>query len=182
MKNSPFAHGWNSIKTALVLGAIALMLLAGIGGWATASAQPGQPPKNATPVPAATAAPGEVVQQDAQTAITTPSRGTQPGSQPSVSGDIGTMALGASSFSYRAYWGYKNGGWQLTLYNPRITANSRVFVSFSEIDAYGNRFVGAAHYSIYSIAPRNGAVTIRVFIDWGSPLRTVVDYLVIQPY
>ena len=96
--------------------------------------------------------------------------------------DRRTLALGSSSYSYRQNWGYKNGWWVLTLNDSRITANSRVYVSFSEVDAFGNRFVGAARYSVYNIAPRKGAVTIRVFIDWGSPLRTVADYLVIQPF
>ena len=51
----------------------------------------------------------------------------------------------------------------------------------SELGADGSRLVGAAKYTVHNVAPRNGAVTIWLTIDWGSPLRTVVDYLVIQP-
>ncbi|WP_137938147.1 hypothetical protein [Chitinivorax sp. B] len=87
----------------------------------------------------------------------------------------------ASFYTERIDWGNKNGWWILTLYDWRITANSRVYVSFSEADGGGNRFIGSAVYTIHNVAPRNGAVSIRVFVNWGSPLHTVVDYLVVQP-
>ncbi|MBS1968578.1 MAG: hypothetical protein JST60_22830 [Chloroflexi bacterium SZAS-1] len=178
MKNISFASRWLSIKVGLAL-MVALLFLAGIGSLSTAAAQPPRPGDTGKPTPVATAIPGDTVQEDDQNMEVTPTH--RNAENPSAQGTASTLGLGAYSYSSRVYWGFKNGSWKLTLYDSRITVNSRVFASVSEVDANGYRIVGAAKYTVHNIAPRNGAVTIWITIDWGSPLRTVADYLVIQP-
>lgn len=86
-----------------------------------------------------------------------------------------------TGFTYRHDWGDKNGWWTLNLNWGAVTANSRVFVAIGEGAPGGGKIVGAARYTLYNVAPNNGVVSIRVHIDWGSPLRLYADYLVINP-
>jgi hypothetical protein len=178
MKNTSFAGRWLSLKSGFAL-VVALLLLTGIGGLSTAAAQPPRPGETGQPTPVATAVPGDSMQQEEQSVADTPAQGNA--ENPGAPGAVGTLGLSPYSYSSRINWGYKNGSWKLTLYDSRITANSRVFVSVSELGTDGYRIVGAAKYTVHNVAPRNGLVTIWVTIDWGSPLRTVADYLVIQP-
>ena len=178
MKNTSFAGRWRSLTSGLAF-VVALLLLAGIGGLSAAAAQPPRPGETGTPTPDATAVPGDSMQQEEQSVADTPAQGNA--ENPGAPGAVGTLGLSPYSYSARVYWGYKKGSWALTLYDSRITANSRVFVSASELGANGYRLVGAAKYTVHNVAPRNGLVTIWLTIDWGSPLRTVADYLVIQP-
>lgn len=178
MKNTPIVYGWLSIKSGLAL-VVALLLLASIGGLSTVAAQPPRPGDTGKPTPVTTAVPGDAVQQDEQSVVDAPAQGNAESS--GAEGGAITQGLSVYSYSYRHNWGYKKGSLKLTLLDGRITARSRVFVSASELGADGSRLVGAAKYTVHNVAPRNGAVTIWLTIDWGSPLRTVVDYLVIQP-
>lgn len=125
---------------------------------------PGEPPVATT-----VSETGEPLQQDEAQTEVSPENSAAP------------AALSPSSYSYRHYWGFRNGQWRLTLNDARITNNSKVFVSASEVNAAGIRYIGAARYTIHNIAPRAGAVDIWVNIEWNSPIRLVVDYLVIQP-
>ena len=172
-------RGWNAIKAASIL-AVAMLLVAGMVSWTSAAPRQDQGGGSGVPAPTTTAAPDEVIQQDEQSVTGSPAQQRNDGM--ARSGEASPTALGTGSYTYRHDWGYKNGWWVLTLNDSRITANSRVYVSLSEVGTFGSRFVGAARYSVYNIAPRNGAVTIRIFVDWGSPLHTAVDYLVVQPY
>lgn len=178
MKHTSFAYGWISLKPGLAL-VVALLLLACIGGLSTAAAQPPRPGDTGKPTPVTTAVPGDATQQDEQSAVDAPAQGSAEGS--GAKGDAVTQGLSVYSYAYRHNWGYRNGSLKLTLLDGRITARSRIFVSASELGANGSRLVGAAKYTVHNVAPRNGAVTIWLTIEWGSPLRTVVDYLVIQP-
>lgn len=85
-------------------------------------------------------------------------------------------------FSYRHNWGPRNGWWILNLTSNAFTADTRAFVAISEgPTGSGGKFIGNARYSVYNIAPDTGVVSIRVFIDWSSPIGLVVDYLFVNP-
>jgi hypothetical protein len=87
-----------------------------------------------------------------------------------------------TGFTYRHDWGDRNGQWILTL-EPWsvITNNTRVFVAIGEGAAGGGKFIGAARYTLHNVAPSNGRVSIWVNIEWSSPIRLYVDYLIINP-
>jgi len=76
--------------------------------------------------------------------------------------------------AYRHNWGARNGWWRLNLTWGGMTASNQVYVSIHE----GN-FIGSARYSVYNVAPYNGGVEIRVYIDWGSPINVFADYYVV---
>jgi hypothetical protein len=91
-------------------------------------------------------------------------------------------------FTYRHDWGLRNGWWNLTLTDSRIRKTSNVFVSASEVsdivstvDPIPTPFVGSARYLVYNVAPRNGAVTVRIYIDWSTPVSTQLSYMVLNP-
>lgn len=83
---------------------------------------------------------------------------------------------------YRHDWGDKNGLWTLNLNWGDIHCNSLVFVSASEFGG-GQQcgFIGAARYTVHNIAPHEGQVSVRLNIEWDSPIRVHLDYLVINP-
>lgn len=92
--------------------------------------------------------------------------------------------LTGNGFTYRHDWGDRNGQLKLNLNWGAVTANSRVFVAIAEGAAGGptaGKFIGAARYTLYNVAPTNGAVNIWVNIEWSSPIRLYVDYLVVVP-
>lgn len=100
-------------------------------------------------------------------------------STPSISLANGTSYGNLTGYSYRHDWGYRNGKQKLTLNWCAITATSKVFVSISEADAYGNPFVGDARFTVHNVAPGNCKVTIRVNIEWGTPIHLVANYIVL---
>jgi hypothetical protein len=96
--------------------------------------------------------------------------------------EISPQDLVEFGVSYRHDWGSRNGWWILNLTSGLFTANTRAFVSASEgPTANGGKFIGSARYLIYNVAPENGVVSIRIFIDWPSPIGVVVDYLFVNP-
>lgn len=101
-----------------------------------------------------------------------------PGQAPSG----GVADLAGMAYTYRHNWGGRNGWWLLTLNSADFGPNTRVFVSASEGPTPGGgKFVGSARYSVYNVAMEAGTVSIRVFIDWPSPIGLVVDYLIVNP-
>jgi hypothetical protein len=62
-----------------------------------------------------------------------------------------------------------------------IQAGSHVFVSVSECDNGGNRFMGSAIYTVQNIVVKPGRTEFRINIGWNSPLRVSTDILVINP-
>jgi hypothetical protein len=89
--------------------------------------------------------------------------------------------LSGTGFTYRHDWGDRNHGQRLTLNWNVITANSRVFVAIGEGASGGGKFLGAAKFTLFNVAPANGSVGIWLDIDWTSPLRLYADYLITNP-
>jgi hypothetical protein len=93
-----------------------------------------------------------------------------PGAQPLLSVNAFT---GFCTFHF-------NGTQVVKCSDPRINANSRVFMSVSE---YHNspttgRIMGSASMSILNITPQAGDVLARIDVNWGSALDVRVDVLV----
>jgi hypothetical protein len=89
--------------------------------------------------------------------------------------------LSGTGFTYRHDWGDRNHGQRLTLNWNVITNESRVFVAIGEGGAGGGKHFGSAKYTLFNVVPTNGSVGIWLDIDWNSPIRLSVDYLVINP-
>jgi hypothetical protein len=77
-------------------------------------------------------------------------------------------------------WGNFNGTVNLGFNWSQIHANSHVYVSASEVDNAGNRFNGAASYTVQNVVVKEGRVEFRVVIAWNSPIRISTDILVID--
>jgi hypothetical protein len=86
-----------------------------------------------------------------------------------------------TGFTTRVDWGAKNGQWILNLNWGAVTKDSRVFVAIGEGAPGGGKFIGAARYTVHNIAPQDGRVSVWVEIEWSSPIRLYVDYLVVNP-
>ncbi len=65
---------------------------------------------------------------------------------------------------------------------PTIHAGSTVLVSLSEYsntsNPAGSRFIGAARFAIYNIAPREGGVNIWAEVSWPNPINIFFGLLV----
>ena len=81
-------------------------------------------------------------------------------------------------------------GWHSTMgtadfgYNWNlIHAGSHVFISASEIDNAGNRFMGDAVYQVHNIVVKEGRVEFRLFVGTkhNVPVRVSTDILTIDP-
>ena len=80
-------------------------------------------------------------------------------------------------------WGNLNGDLILRLNWAVVTAASLVFVAIGEGAAGGptaGKFIGSAKFTLYNVAPRNGGVDIWININWPTPIRLYVDYLVVN--
>ncbi|RKT08700.1 hypothetical protein BX285_7064 [Streptomyces sp. 1114.5] len=89
-----------------------------------------------------------------------------------IGGNVGAV--------WRGWWTWTPGNGTFNLQIPWnvIGIDSTVVITASEIDANGNRFVGAAAFQVSSIAPGNGVVTFKINIGWGSPLPMRTDVAV----
>lgn len=96
-------------------------------------------------------------------------------------GGISAEELFGTGFTYRHDWGDLNHQHILNLSWGAINHNSRVFVAIGEGAANGGKFMGAARFTLYNVAPQDGLISIRIDVDWDSPLRVYVDYLVVNP-
>ncbi|MGW6460083.1 hypothetical protein ACWF94_29845 [Streptomyces sp. NPDC055078] len=76
------------------------------------------------------------------------------------------------------FWGPGNGTHNLQLPWSVINPNSTVVIEAAEIDGNNVRFVGAAPFTILTIAPGNGIVTFKINIGWNSPIPMRTDVLV----
>lgn len=95
---------------------------------------------------------------------------------------VSPQDLSGFGWTYRHNWGLRNGWWVLNLTSNSFGPNTRAYVSISEgPTGSGGKFIGGARYQVYNVAPDSGVVSIRVFIDWSSPIGLVVDYLFVNP-
>jgi len=90
-------------------------------------------------------------------------------------------AIAGDGFTYRHDWGQHRGLLLLTLNWSGFTGATRVFVAAAEGGGLGGKFVGDALYTVHNVAPGVGSVTIRLNVEWDSPIGVVVDYLIIEP-
>lgn len=97
-------------------------------------------------------------------------------------GEVTPKELFGTGFTYNHDWGNKHGWWKLNLNWGAVNCNSRVFVSATEFGGGAQcAFIGDAKYLVYNVAPYNGGVAVRVYIDWGADIRVRLSYLVINP-
>ena len=93
-------------------------------------------------------------------------------------GLVGNMTGGAIRFdAWPSTFGTVNFGFNWSA----IHAGSHVYVSASQIDNAGNRFMGAAPYTVQNVVVKEGRVEFRLSIGWNSPLRVSTDILTINP-
>jgi len=75
-----------------------------------------------------------------------------------------------------------NGIIRLNINLPIVKAGSTVLVSLSEFsdvnNPAGSRFIGAARFAIYNIAPREGGVEIWAEVSWANPINIYFSFLV----
>jgi hypothetical protein len=93
-------------------------------------------------------------------------------------GLVGTMTGAATRYDG---WASHNGAVNYGFNWSAIHAGSHVYVSASEVDNNGNRFMGAAAYTVQNVVVKEGRVEFRLVIDWNSPLRVSTDILTINP-
>ncbi len=86
-----------------------------------------------------------------------------------------------TGWGYRHDWGNYNGQGTYHLNWSAVKPGSLVFVSIGEGAHGGGKFIGSARYTLHNVAPGDGVVSIWVNIEWGTPIRLYVDYLVIDP-
>jgi hypothetical protein len=91
---------------------------------------------------------------------------------------VGTMTGGALRYDG---WQSVNGTVNFGFNWPAIHAGSHVYISASEIDNAGNRFNGAAAFTVQNVVVKEGRVEFRIVINWNSPLRVSTDILTIDP-
>jgi hypothetical protein len=90
----------------------------------------------------------------------------------------GTMTGAAIRFDG---WQSSNGSVSFGFNWEQIHAGSHVYVSASEVDNNGNRFNGAAAYTVQNVVVKEGRVEFRLVIDFDRPLRVSTDILTINP-
>ena len=93
-------------------------------------------------------------------------------------GLVGNMTGGAIRYDgWASQFGTVNYGFNW----PAIHAGSHVYVSASEVDNNGNRFMGSAPYTVQNVVVKEGRVEFRLVIGWNTPLRVSTDILTINP-
>jgi hypothetical protein len=97
-------------------------------------------------------------------------------------GQIGAQDLSGNGFTYRHDWGNLKGRINLNLAWDAIQQGSKVFVSATEFGG-GNQdaFIGAARYTVHNVAPHAGGVSVQINVEWDSPIRVRLDYLIVNP-
>ena len=108
--------------------------------------------------------------------------------QPSTSGrasgkvDTATHKAKAKTSSLSAAgtthdWGFKNGWWILHLNGLPVSAGQSVTVSATEVDGFGNEFIGGAHVYCQNVAVAQNRVSALCQFDWSSPIHVRLHYV-----
>ena len=116
---------------------------------------------------------GETRQEDRQQAV---QEAVQPLFGAAQAQGLPQPALTGTGFTYRHDWGARRGQWVLRLNWGDVGPGSQVFVSIAEGVAPGpdaGKFIGAARYSVYNVAPRAGGVDIWVNVEWDANISTL---------
>ena len=74
-------------------------------------------------------------------------------------------------------WGSRNGWWILNLNGMPVAAGQAVTVSATELDAFGNEFIGSAPVFCQNVSVKVNRVSTRCLFDWGSPIRVRLHYV-----
>jgi len=74
-------------------------------------------------------------------------------------------------------WGFRRGWWILNLNGMPVSAGQSVTVSATEVDAFGNEFVGGAQVYCTNVAVTQNRVSTRCLVDWASPLHVRLHYV-----
>jgi hypothetical protein len=98
----------------------------------------------------------------------------------------GGASTNAVAFSHRHSWGARNGEQVLRLTGMPVSNGGNVIVTVSEGTAdntviggrIGLEFVGLAKVTLNNVSVEDGAVTIWVTINWGSPIFIYAHYAV----
>ncbi|MEU2511183.1 hypothetical protein [Streptomyces syringium] len=86
----------------------------------------------------------------------------------------------ASAYHARASYAPNRGRGRYRYPSDLITPQTRVFISVSE--GRGNtKFLGDASMTVENVAPGNGEVLFRLFIDWPTNLGIVADFFFVNP-
>lgn len=87
----------------------------------------------------------------------------------------------ANCSTVRHDWGVRSGEWILILEGENFISGMPVFVALAEGEAQGvNKVIGEARCTLRNVAPTTGRVSIWVEVVSPSPVRLLVDYLMIQ--
>jgi hypothetical protein len=92
----------------------------------------------------------------------------------------------SATWSYRHSWGARNGEQILHLTGGPVSNGSHLLVTATEGTPdnvsiggrIGLELVGAAKITLNNVAVEDGAVTIWVTINWGSPVYLYVHYII----
>ena len=163
--------------TRLVGALLALVVVAGMIGSHLSLAAPRQNDVSPTPTTVRSASPSSPPVTNLITPIRVERRAPR---RPAN----GTTAEGAASpgstFILYGYYDPMNGWQSIRIYDESITPESWVYASASEIDGNNIPFLGAANISVANVVPGNGYIDLRINVDWGDPLPTLVNYLVMN--
>ena len=88
-----------------------------------------------------------------------------------------TVEVMAQAGGYTHFWGARNGCWTLNLNGLPVGPRHPLTVSATEVDAWGNEFVGLAKITVYNVAVWNGGASVWVCFDWGSPINVNLHYV-----
>ncbi|SDZ40344.1 hypothetical protein SAMN05421504_11534 [Amycolatopsis xylanica] len=140
-----------SSKLITMLAAFALLISGFFGVAASASPEPAAPPS----------AVAKVGEQTAQASLDKSRAGVQ-----------GTI-------SYRHQWCGIQGFYNLNLTGLGAYNGQAVAVTISESGDGGSEFIGSAVMTVHNVSVWNGNVTVKVNVQWGSPLCVWTHYVAI---
>lgn len=96
--------------------------------------------------------------------------------------EVSPQDLSGFGWTYRHNWGPHNGWWILVLASNSFGPPYPCLRLVQRGSARQRRPIHRRRrHLVISVAPDSGLVSIRVFIDWPSPIGLVVDHLFVNP-